>query len=262
LFFPGSGHTQLLQEKRIYKKTDSISLHLYFYIPAEIPNESLMPAVIFFFGGGWVNGTMNQFKPHCLFLADHGVIGITAEYRIKNKHGTTPLAAIADAKSAMRWLKTHGKELGIDPERIVASGGSAGGHLAAATATIDRFNDPEDEISIDPTPCALILFNPVLDTEPLARRFESDSVSINASPINFVDKDVPPTLIFHGTDDNLIPFTSMLEFQNKMQASDNYCEVILFGGFGHGFFNKGRNDNRPFERTLALMAQFIDEFVF
>lgn len=249
------------KEKRIYKKIDNVALHLYFYVPEKRTSNKLLPAVIFFFGGGWVNGTVNQFKPHCLFLIDHGIIGITAEYRVKNKHGTTPLDAIADAKSAMRWLKKNGEELGIDPERIIAAGGSSGGHLAATTATIENFNDPEDDLSVEPTPCGLILFNPVLNTDALIERFDGEESSHKASPINFVDKEVPPTLIFHGTDDNLVPYSSMLAFQEKMHAYDNYCEVILFGGMGHAFFNKGKHEDRPFKRTLAIMNEFIKEFI-
>jgi acetyl esterase/lipase len=248
-------------ESHEYKTVDSVTLHLNIYRPSEKTSDELLPAVIFFFGGGWVSGTVDQFKPHCQFLASQGIIGITADYRVKNKHGTTPLDAIMDAKSAMRWLKKNGPELGIDPKRIVAAGGSAGGHLAAATATIDEFNDPSDDFTIDPTPVALILFNPVLNTNMLIDRFLNEESSYKASPINFIDEEVPPTLIFHGTDDQLVPYDSMLEFQRKMQEKGNYCEVILFGGMRHAFFNKGANDDRPFNRTLVLMIQFIDEFV-
>jgi acetyl esterase/lipase len=248
-------------EHHIYKETDTVALQLYLYRPAENRVDSLIPAVIFFFGGGWVGGTPKQFKPHCQFLASHGIVGIAAEYRVKNRHGTSPTDAIMDAKSALRWLKKNGMELGIDTSRILAAGGSAGGHLAAAIATIDDINDPSDDLAVSPMPAALILFNPVLNTEVLPDRFENQESAFKASPMNFVDKDIPPTLIFHGTDDSLVPYDSILEFQRKMQDTGNYCEVILFGGMGHGFFNKGKHDDRPYRRTLAIMKQFIDEFV-
>jgi acetyl esterase len=259
--FPVLAQVNFSAEQRVYKKIDTISLHLNIYMPSQTTERILLPAVIFFFGGGWVGGTPNQFKPHCQFLASHGIIGITAEYRVKNRHGTSPIDAIMDARSALRWLKTNGTELGIDTSRILAAGGSAGGHLASTTATIDDLNDPSDDLSVDPMPAALILFNPVLNTEVLPDRFENQESAIKASPMNFVDKDIPPTLIFHGTDDNLVPYESILEFQQKMQDAGNYCEVILFGGMGHGFFNKGRHDDRPYYRTLAIMKQFIEEFV-
>lgn len=253
--------TEGYTESHVYMTLDSLSMHLYLYGLSEKTSDELLPAVIFFFGGGWVDGTVKQFQPHCQFLASHGIIGITAEYRVKNTHGTTPMDAIMDAKSALRWLKKNGRDLGIDPERIVAAGGSAGGHLAAATATIDELNNPSDDLSVDPMPAALILFNPVLNTNSLSDRFGNKKNSFQASPIFFVDEEVPPTLIFHGTDDQLVPYTSMLEFQQKMHEKGNYCEVILFGGMKHAFFNKGMNDDRPYHRTLLVMKQFLDEFI-
>jgi len=255
-----TGHSQSSPEKRIYKETDGIALHLYTYRPSGIACEKSLPAVVFFFGGGWVNGTVNQFKPNCLFLTDQGIIGITAEYRLKNKHGITPLEAISDAKSAFRWLKRKGKELGNDPERILAGGGSAGGHLAAAKAKINCCNDLRDDLSIDPTPCELILFNAVLDINPIVQRFDGKESSAKASPINYEDKEVPTTRIFHDAGHNLVPFSSILEFQKTIHGYGNYCEAILFGGMGHGFFNKGKYDDRPYHRTLTLMRLFIDDF--
>ncbi len=258
---PAMAQVNLFTEQRVYKQIDTVSLHMNFYMPSQTTAGKLLPAVIFFFGGGWTGGTVKQFLPHCQFLASQGIIGITVEYRVKNIHETTPLDAIMDAKSALRWLKKNGSDLGIDPERIVAAGGSAGGHLAAATATIEKFNNPSDDLTVDPMPAALILFNPVLNTKSLSGRFENKKNALQASPINFVDEEVPPTLIFHGTEDQLVPYISMLEFQQKMQEKGNYCEVILFGGMKHAFFNKGMNDDRPYNRTLLIMKQFLDEFI-
>ena len=95
------------------------------------------PAIVFFFGGGWVGGNPSQFFPHCEHLAAKGMVAVSAEYRVKSRHQATPFDCVEDARSAVRYLRGHARELGIDPDRIAAGGGSAGGHLAAATGTLN-----------------------------------------------------------------------------------------------------------------------------
>lgn len=242
-----------------YKTKDSVHLDLHIYYPKKMKRNTPIPAVIFFFGGGWTSGNTGQFSSHCKFLAENGIAGITAEYRIKNIHGTTPQDAISDAKSAMRWLKSNAEGIQIDKNRIVAAGGSAGGYLAACTATLEGFNDPSDDTSIDPTPAGLILFNPVVNTIGLKERFGGEQEVRKTSPIFHISETTPPTLIFHGTDDTLVPPSTILEFQKIMIGKGNTCEVILFGGEKHAFFNKGRKNDRPFHQTLVLMKQFLIE---
>jgi acetyl esterase/lipase len=242
-----------------YKTIDTIDLDLQVVYPKKIKKRANIPAVIFFFGGGWFGGTTKQFMPHCQYLAGLGMIGITAEYRVKDMHGTTPQDAISDAKSAIRWLKLHAEELQIDKNRIIAAGGSAGGHLAACTATLPGFNDTRDDLSIDPIPGALILFNPVVVITRFSDRFGGEEKAKAASPIFFISENTPPTLIFHGTDDKTVPAATILEFQKKMIGHGNTCEVILFGDKDHAFFNKGKDNDRPYHQTLALMKQFLVE---
>mgnify|MGYP002795224767 FL=1 len=119
---------------------------------------------MFFFGGGWVGGDPSQFELQAEYLATRGIIAFCPDYRTRSRHSTSPFESVMDAKSAMRYLKLHGAELGIDTSKIVASGGSAGGHLAASTAVIKNINESTDNLSISSVPFALVLFNPVLDT--------------------------------------------------------------------------------------------------
>ena len=76
----------------------------------------------------------SQFEPQATYLASRGMVAARADYRVKSRHGVTPEGCVEDAKSAVRWLRQNAAKLGIDPDRIVASGGSAGGHIAACTA--------------------------------------------------------------------------------------------------------------------------------
>ena len=98
------------------------------------------------------------------------MVTILADYRVLNRHGTDARIAISDAKSAIRWVRENASALGIDPTRIAASGGSAGGHLAAATSVVSGFDSRQDNLEVSSKPNALALFNPVLQ---LSGRAES-----------------------------------------------------------------------------------------
>ena len=183
--------------------------------------------------------------------------GITAQYRIKSLHNTTPQDAIEDAKSAVRWIREHAEEYRIDPERIAAGGGSAGGHLAACTGLVPGFENEKENLQISSRPDAMILFNPVIKVPPFSERFGGDEDAAKASPIDFVASNAPPCIIFHGTSDKLIDKEIILDFQSKMIAKGNYCEVELFGEQEHGFFNLNKNEGQYYRRTVALMDIFL-----
>ena len=112
----------------VYKRVDDVELKLHIFEPPDRQANKPVPAIVFFFGGGWVGGTPTQFYHQCDYLASRGMMAISAEYRIKSKHGTTPFECVADGKSAIRWVRANAERLGINPDKIVAGGGSAGGH--------------------------------------------------------------------------------------------------------------------------------------
>lgn len=85
---------------------------------------------MFFFGGAWTNGAVTQFARQARYFAQRGMVAIVADYRVFGRHRTSAFEAMADAKSALRWVRAHSAELGIESNRIVAAGGSAGGHIA------------------------------------------------------------------------------------------------------------------------------------
>ena len=137
-------------------------LKLHVFDPAPETRKP-MPAVVFFFGGGWKGGTPSQFYHQSKYLAGKGVLAISADYRTERNGGVPPSECVKDAKAAIRYVRAHAKELGIDPERIAAGGGSAGGHLAAATGTVVGFEHDREDLSISSRPNAMLLLNPVYD---------------------------------------------------------------------------------------------------
>jgi acetyl esterase/lipase len=245
----------------VYKTTPQGDLRLHVF---QCGAGADRPAIVFFFGGGWVGGNPKQFFPHCRHLAALGMVAISAEYRVRNRHGTTPFECVADGKSAVRYLRAHAVELGIDPRRIVAGGGSAGGHVAACTATIAGYDEDGEDTAISSKPNALVLFNPVVDTTQLgygANRFRDDPRQL--SPVHHITDGLPPTIIFHGTADTTVPFENVERFCRKMHTVDNECTLVPFAGKKHGFFNYGRDeDNRSYKETVTHMDEFLRQHGF
>jgi acetyl esterase/lipase len=149
-----------------YKKVGDRELHLYVTSPvakSDVPR----PAIVFFHGGGWTGGAPGQFTEHSKYFASRGLVCVQVEYRLLDKKtDEPPINCVQDAKSAMCWVRSHAKEFGIDPDRIAAGGGSAGGHLAAFVGLVEGLDAAEDDRSVSPKANALLLFNPVFDNGP------------------------------------------------------------------------------------------------
>jgi acetyl esterase/lipase len=244
-------------DSRVYKTIGDTKLRLHIYQPPNRKQGDKRPAIVFFFGGGWRNGTPAQFVEHCKHLASRGMVAITAEYRVKSRHNVTPLECIADAKSALRWVRGKANELGLDANRIAAGGGSAGGHLAAATATVNGFDDKSDDLKISAAPNALVLFNPALDVANVSADYGFGDNAAAASPLQNVKGKLPPTIIFHGTADKTVPFAQATKFCVAMMQQGNKCELNPYEGREHGFFNFGRGNGEDFKTTLQATDDFL-----
>jgi acetyl esterase len=247
-------------ETKVYKTVDGFDLKINIIRPKGFKKRKKYPTIVFFFGGGWKNGSVHQFEQHCHYLASRGMIAMAVNYRVASRNNSTPFDAVEDAKSAMKWVKENAKDLGVNKNKIVAAGGSAGGHLAACTALIPGFDASNENLKISSKPNALVLFNPVINTMPEgygSERLGDKAESI--SPAHHVIPKIPPTLIFHGTADKTVPFENITDFQDKMEAAGNICYVVPFREQGHGFFNYGRSDNKYYELTTEKMLSFLME---
>ena len=238
----------------VFKEFDKDPLELHVFLPEGWKASDKRAAAVFFFGGGWVGGTPTQFFPQSRYLASRGMVAISAQYRTRGSHGTTPTECVADGKSAVRWVRQHAAELGVDPNRIAAGGGSAGGHVAATTGVIDGLDEQGEDMSVSSKPDALLLFNPVTD---LSSRFERGGERIKAiSPLQQVDASDPPTIVFHGRADTTVPFETAETFCDAMQKAGNRCELVGYDGRPHGFFNYSRS-RAAFTSTVWHMDRFL-----
>ena len=256
----GSIDTGGVEDERIvYKQTPQGELSLYIIRPDVETFDGPRPAVLFFHGGGWVKGNAKAFFDQSEALAERGVVAINAEYRLKNKHETTPIDATCDGFSAIRYVRENAESLGVDPQRIAAGGGSAGGHMAAALATLDPadFTDPgasPAEASIY-RPDALVLFCPVYDSAGYGRKLFGDDWR-KYSPAHHLHADMPPTLVQVGGNDKLLPVETAERFRDGMRDLGVRSELIVYDGQGHGFFVRNQSEER-YAATLDAMLEFL-----
>lgn len=220
-------------------KGNEVTLDLHVFMPEGWKADDQRPAIVFFFGGGWTSGSPSQFYAHCADLAARGMVAVSAEYRVRGAHGTPPQACVADGKSAVRYLRQHAAELGIDPAKIAAGGGSAGGHVAAATALVTGFEDESEDKEVSSVPNLLVLFNPVIDTTPQrgygASRLGEDAEKL--SPIGGVHAGQPASVIFHGDADTTTPIDTVRRFKAASEKAGAVCVLHEYEGAAHGFFN-------------------------
>jgi acetyl esterase/lipase len=247
-----------------YKEIDHIALNVWIFPPGgKITPGSKHPAIVFFFGGGWSSGSPAQFERQSRYLADRGMVAMVADYRVASRHHVKPAACVADAKSCIRWIRQNADRLGIDPDRLVAAGGSAGGHLAAATETLPGLDEAGEDTKISAVPNAAILFNPVvvfgtfpgLEEPKFSKNFTAEKLGCEPeaiSPLHHVTEHLPPTLILHGRADTTVPYATVEAFAAEMQKKGNRCELIGYDGQGHGFFNNAR-----YAETLAEADKFL-----
>lgn len=259
---------ELLKTAReeIYKSVGDVTLPVYIWEPT-IDKAPPYPKSVaaFFFSSGWDNGQIAQFAPHCVYFASRGMTTMCFDYRVSSRHGTGPLEAMADARSAMRWLRMNAVELGINPGKIIGIGGSGGGHAIASAAILDGFDDPSDIMDCSPAPNAVVLFNPITDTwsrrAPYQDRWPDNGSRKAADLIRAIKPGFPPMLVMHGTDDRVIPFDGSYEFARKSSKKKNICRLIEFEGKGHGFFNFNLSFEM-YEATLMAMDEFFVELGF
>jgi acetyl esterase/lipase len=244
----------------VFKQAPEGELKLHFFMPpkAEAGIAVQKPCVVFFFGGGWKSGSYLQFVPQAEYLASRGIVSACADYRILSIHKTLPDKAVEDAKSAIRWVRGHADELGIDPTKIIAAGGSAGGHLAACTALVTANDAPTDDPSVSPKPNALVLFNPAMNISTLFKeRVTSGTPGMTLemaeaiTPNSFVAKDTPPAIFLFGSADKLKLGAD--EYRQKALALGLRAEMWVAPGQAHGFFNK--------EPWLQVTTRQMDVFL-
>ena len=238
-----------------YKKVGDRELHLRVFDPPNLKPGDKRPCFLSIHGGGWTGLSPRRQYPAAAHFANRGMVGICIEYRLLKTGSSTVFDCVKDARSAVRYVRSHATELGIDPDKVIVNGGSAGGHLAAGTALFDGVDEETDDVSISCAPNALVLFFPVIDTSKegygMARiggRWQE------LSPVHRVKAGVAPTIIFHGTADAATPFKGAQAFHEAMHDLGNRCELVPTEEAGHGYLMHNREQ---FEEALRKTEEFL-----
>lgn len=229
-------------KKVVYKTVGDRDLHLHVFSPDEEEAQpEQRPCLLLIHGGGWTGGEARRQYPIADHYAKLGVIAISLEYRLLgDKKGNTVFDCVKDGRSAVRYLRFHAEEFGIDPNRIAVSGASAGGHVALGTAVFENgpdMDEASDDLSVSCRPDLLIPMYPVIDTsgdgygqKKIGERWQE------LSPVHHVKSELPPMLILHGTGDTVTPFAGAERFVEQSTTAGNDCELFAFEEGRHGWF--------------------------
>ncbi len=258
ILFPQSFVAAEETRSEVYATRPERKLEMHLHFPPDWKASDSRSSIIFFFGGGWKKGTPNQFLPQAEYFASRGMVAARADYRIKNKDGVSPDDCVRDARTALRWMKQNADRLGIDPDKIVASGGSAGGHLAACLMIPDSVEAPDDDLSISTTPVAMVLYNPGMGGEdpenfPEFLHLVNNDVEVakKIAPLIHLTKDLPPSILFFGSRDHLIKQAEV--YWARSEALGVRSEKYIAPNVGHGFFN----NERWLQETLTVSDEFL-----
>ena len=242
-------------KKFVYKQSAGAPQEMEVYFP---PNWKAggpkVSGVLLFHGGSWRGGTLDQFRNAAHYVASRGLVAATANYRMlkkgeeKKADGTleNKRVCVTDAKSAIRWMKQHADELGIDPQRLIVGGGSAGGHIAVLATLNPGLNDPNDPKDFDTSVAAYVLFNPAFSPQ--------DSADAEVDVLKQLKVPFAPAIMFFGTRDTWKPGADAA--LKRLKALGNTTtEMWTAEGQGHSFFNKP-----PWQDvTLAAADRFLVE---
>lgn len=241
----------------VYKQIGDRRLHLNVFEPEGRKPGDRRVAFVSIHGGGWTGLEPRRQYPFAAHFARLGMVGISVEYRLaKPGSGTTVFDCVKDGRSAVRYVRAHAAEFGIDPQKIVANGGSAGGHIAAGTALFDGVDEAGEDTSVSCIPNAVVLFFPVIDTS--AAGYGSKKIGPRwqeISPLHRVRPGAPPTILFHGSGDTVTPFSGAKAFRDAMVKAGNRCELVVDEGGQHGYLYRDRGHyDDALRRTEAFLA--------
>lgn len=253
IYEKGKTRREQPDEIKIYKETGNTALEAHIFYPEGHQKNDKTPVYVFFHGGGWAVGIPEWGYTNCQRYQEKGMVAISIEYRLLDIHGSNIINCVEDVNSALLWVRQQAKELGIDPNKVVAAGFSAGGHLATSTATLDEFTLTEGEFNSKPN--ALVVHSASYNTtKSNFFKRQSDGKPESISTFHNAKKGMPPAIFFHGTEDHLAPIPEFTEFRDKMKTLENDFEYKIFQGVGHFF-----NDPKASEEVRVLTDQFLQK---
>lgn len=215
------------------------------------------PALIFLHGGGWVGGSRKDMAFAAANLAPRGYVCFTVSYRLVKGDQNRYPAQIDDVQRAVRWIRAHADDYGVNPDKIGVLGASAGGHLAALLGTMDTRDNSDPELAkySSRVECVVDLYGPsdltpALDPQNQELATPEQKALIGgflgplpenadnyreASPVTHIDAKSAPFLIFHGAKDTLVPLAQSQLLDEKLKAAGVESRLVVFPNAGHAY---------------------------
>lgn len=236
-----------------YRVVDGDSLHAYAFYPSDTGRGRPTQAILLFHGGGWSTGSPEWTFAAAERFAGYGLVAIAVEYRL-SEGDVTPIEALDDACHAFAWARGQARELGI-ADRIAGYGVSAGGHLAAATATVGCGD-------VAAHADALLLWSPALDVKAdgwFTKLLQGRGKAVDYSPADHVRKSTPPTCIVHGALDSLTPLAGVRRFHDRLLELGGACELNVYPGLGHLLTRNLSNQEGDYDPDPEKRADGIEK---
>jgi acetyl esterase/lipase len=255
-----------------------------------------LPLLVFVHGGGWNGGdtrhaaSFTDFPRELAGLAARGYVVASVSYRL-SREARFP-AAVQDIKAAIRWLRAHSTDLGIDPTRVAVWGDAAGGQLAAlvgVTCGVTPFEPDAKDNGALPSDCvqAVIDWGGTTDLQSLAAGTQAPAeakagagfqpppnsdagdflgceparcppmVARLASPMTYISATSPPFLIQHGGADSEIPSSQSQKLYDALRQANVPAELMIYPGTGHNFTRDGRPDTAALQAAREKLVAFL-----
>ena len=256
-----------------YGRVGGRPLKLDIYRPA----ASILPrpAVLLIHGGGWVEGDKSSEREMGEGLARAGYVAIAVGYRLAKDDASRHPAQVVDVQRAARWVRANASRLGIDPDRLGAFGPSAGGHLVAMLGTTEVLDDGDPSLKgySSRVNCVVDCCGPTDFTDesspPLGPRaiWMADNLFTrprdqipelcrDASPVTHVDAKSAPTLIIHGTADDVVPIDQSRRLRNALRKAGVEVELLELEGEDHIISGREARD-RMFREVMAFLRRHL-----
>lgn len=232
-------------------ESEGTRLTIDVYLPNKEKYPGIRPGILFFFGGGFRGGTPLAFREHAEACARQGYVAMAADYRVSALYeNVTSKEGMTDGANAWNYVRENAARWDLDPARIVLSGGSAGGLIAAMCGRISGVN-----------PAGLALFNPGFLDENNGPAALADILGTEVRGIPVVNAkdilpDTPPTLIMHGEEDQIISIETIRRYVENAKAAGVDVRLVSYPGMTHGFFNYNR-DRAHYYLTMGELLMFL-----
>ncbi len=263
--YPAAPSTVELRRNVLYVQRNWQNLTMDIATPKQ--RQGPFPAVVCIHGGGWKSGSKKEMLPCLYTLAQQGCVAVSIDYRLAPSHHF--LDQVDDCKAAVRFLRTHSRELNIDPLHIGAVGSSAGGHLALLLGTTDTKELPISGDDINVSSAVEVVVSLAGPTD-LSKDLPADSeLSVEkfigktrlqhpesferASPIHYLTADDAPTMIIHGTRDQMIPYEQATDFLEACKKIGVECQLLAIKNGGHG----GGGSIDEWNSSMVQMEKFL-----